>query len=174
VFCRHQANSVFSRFVCCNSDIKSFKWKWTCQCKMMLHTNPRVSFGLPSTMSLLLMFTNFTLFCSSICSALLTLFKWCTLIRPLSLLYCFPVSNSRSDNRRSPSCRSTNKSVTGDWEVFSSCELIHLAKVFFCTSSRSFCQLSATICMASCNCCLVGGGDDTAISLLWIVTWCNM
>jgi len=26
-----------------------------------------------------------TLFCSSICSALLTLFKWCTLIRPLSL-----------------------------------------------------------------------------------------
>jgi len=27
---------------------------------MMLHTNPRVSFGLPSTMSLLLMFTNFT------------------------------------------------------------------------------------------------------------------
>jgi hypothetical protein len=32
----------------------------TCQCKMMLHTSPKVSLGLPSTMSLLLMFTSFT------------------------------------------------------------------------------------------------------------------
>jgi hypothetical protein len=33
------------------------------------------------------------------------------------LTYCFPVSNSRSDNRRLPSCRSTNKSVIGGWEL---------------------------------------------------------
>ena len=39
------------------------------------------------------------------------------------LTYCFPVSNSRSDNRRLPSCRSTNKSVIGGWEV---CEQIFI------------------------------------------------
>jgi hypothetical protein len=33
------------------------------------------------------------------------------------LTYCFPVSNSRSDNRRLPSCRSTNKSVIGGREL---------------------------------------------------------
>ena len=33
----------------------------TCQCNITLQTRPKVSFGLPSTMSLVLMFTNLTL-----------------------------------------------------------------------------------------------------------------
>lgn len=86
---------------------------FTCQCRIMLHTNPRVNFGFPSTMSLLLILTSLTwkmknknidikakknpqstlwktkltLFCSNICRALLTLFKWWTRIRPRSLFW---------------------------------------------------------------------------------------
>lgn len=34
--------------------------KLTCQCRIILHTNPSVSLGFPSTISLLLIFTSFT------------------------------------------------------------------------------------------------------------------
>lgn len=35
-------------------------YHFTCQCKIMLHTKPRVNFGLPSTISLVLILTSLT------------------------------------------------------------------------------------------------------------------
>lgn len=136
---------------------------WPSKHNAMVHINPRVSFVLPPTISSLEIFINLTPFSLSTCKTLLTLFIWCTRIRPFSrfywmkyirisfcnkwhmcdaqplfkLTYFWLVSISNSANNLCPSRKSVNRSLTAGHEVFESCELIHLVNVFFCTSCRS-------------------------------------
>uniref|UniRef100_A0A6B0URD1 Putative secreted protein n=1 Tax=Ixodes ricinus TaxID=34613 RepID=A0A6B0URD1_IXORI len=98
---------------------------------------PRVSLGLPSTMSFVLIFTSFTLFASNTCNARLTLLIWWTLRFPLSRFSSCPHRTSNNVKSLVPSLKSWKRSLTRGWSAFASCELIHLEKVFLCTSSRS-------------------------------------
>lgn len=103
---------------------------------MIVHINPKHSFGFPSKISTGRMLTSLTFFCLRKLRAVSMFWSLWNRNFPLSRASFSFDSNSSSVKRFWPSRKSSKRSVT--WPpAFRRWLLIHFVNVFFCIASRS-------------------------------------